>query len=99
MVLPVGDDAGEQIGAAQERAVGRRDAAEHDVIAAAGADMTAVEHELLGAEAEGARPPRRRSMVISTASSQETAGCTLTSITPGSGVTLMLLRRGSKGGS
>ena len=59
MVLPVGDDAGEQIGPAQERAVRRREAAEHDVVAAAGADMPAVEHELLGAEADGGAPPRR----------------------------------------
>ena len=42
---------GEQVGAAQERAVGRRLAAEHDVVAAAGAGVAAVEHELLGAEA------------------------------------------------
>ena len=45
----------EQIGAPQEGAVGRRHAAEHDVVAAAGADVAAVEHELLGAEADGAR--------------------------------------------
>ena len=57
MVLPVGDDAGEQVGPAQERAVGRRDAAEHDVVAAAGADVAAVEHELLGAEADLRAPP------------------------------------------
>ena len=57
VVLPVGDDAGEQVGAAQERAVGRRDAAGDDVVAAAGADVAAVEPELLGAEAELRRLP------------------------------------------
>ena len=53
MVLPVGDDAAEQIGPPQERAVRRREAAEHDVVAAAGADMPAVELELLGAQPDG----------------------------------------------
>ena len=55
MILPVGDQAAQQIGPAQERAVGRRRAAEHDVVAAAGAGVPAVEHELLGAEPRVAR--------------------------------------------
>ena len=50
MALPVEDEAFEQIGPAQERAVGRVDPAEHDVIAAAGAGVAAVDHELVGAE-------------------------------------------------
>ena len=50
VVLPVADQAAQQVGPAQERAVGRRGAAEHDVVAAAGADMAAVEHEFFGAE-------------------------------------------------
>ena len=50
MVLPIGDEAAQQVGPAQQRAVGRRRAAERDVIAAAGARMPAVEHEFLGAE-------------------------------------------------
>ena len=50
VVLPVGDDARQHVRAAQEGAVGRRDAAHDDVIATTGADMTAVEQELLGAE-------------------------------------------------
>ena len=50
MVLPVGDQAAQQVGAAQERAVRRRRAADDDVVAAAGAGVAAVEHELLGAE-------------------------------------------------
>ena len=50
MVLPVGDQAAQQIGPPQERAVGRARAAEHDVVAAARARVPAVEHELLGHE-------------------------------------------------
>ena len=50
MALPVEHQAAQQIGPAQERRVGRRRAAEHDVIAAAGADVAAVDHELVGAE-------------------------------------------------
>lgn len=52
MIVPIRDQAREQIGTAQERAVGGRRAAEHEVIAAARADMPAVDHELL------ARQPR-----------------------------------------
>ncbi len=55
VVLPVGDQAGQHIGAAQEGAVGRRRTAEGDVVAAAGAGVAAVEHELLGGES---RQPR-----------------------------------------
>ncbi len=59
VVVPVAEQAPQQIGPAQERTVGRRRAAEHDVIAAAGAGMPAVEHELLGAEPASGAPPRR----------------------------------------
>ncbi len=70
VALPVEHQALEQVGPAQERAVGRRRAAEHDVIAAAGAGVAAVDHELVGAEpATGARPRRGRA-VIATASRQ-----------------------------
>ncbi len=55
VVLPVGDQRGEQIGPAQEGAVLGRGAAEGDVVAAAGAGVAAVEHELLGAQARQAR--------------------------------------------
>ncbi len=48
MVVPVGDHAREQIGPAQERRIGDRRAAEHEVVAAAGAGVATVEHELLG---------------------------------------------------
>ena len=55
MVLPVGDEAAQQVGAAQQRAVRRGGAAERHVVAAAGAGVAAVEHELLGAQAREAR--------------------------------------------
>ncbi len=50
MPLPVQDQALEQVGSAQERAVGRGRSSQHDVIAAAGAGVAAVDHELVGAE-------------------------------------------------
>ena len=86
VVVPVGDQAAEQVGPAEERAVGRRRAAEDDVVAAAGAGVPAVEHELLGAqprlpgllvEDRGLRRPARPTSA---------SGWMLTSITPGSGV-------------
>ena len=55
MVVPVGDQAAQQIGTTQERAVGRRPAAEHEMVAAAGAGMAAVEHELLARQTGLAR--------------------------------------------
>ncbi len=55
VVLPIGDDAAEQVRAAKEGAVGGRGRAEHDVVAAAGAGVAAVDHELLGAEPRQAR--------------------------------------------
>ena len=55
MVVPVADHAGEQVGPAQERRVGGRRAAEDEVVAAAGAGVAAVEHELLGRQARLAR--------------------------------------------
>ena len=50
VALPVQDQALQQVGPAQERAVVRRRAADHDVVAAAGAGVPAVDHELVGAE-------------------------------------------------
>ncbi len=50
MALPIEHDALEQVGPAQKRAVGGIEPAEHDVIAAAGAGVAAVDHELVGAE-------------------------------------------------
>ena len=64
MIQPVADEALEQIGAPQERAVGRRRAAEHDVVAAAGAGVPAVEHELLGAQPAEARLLVQRRRVV-----------------------------------
>ena len=49
--LPVQDEAAEQVGAAQERAVERGGAADDDVVAAAGAGVAAVDHVFVGAEA------------------------------------------------
>ena len=59
--LPIEHQAFEQIGPAQERAVGGLEAAEHDVIAAAGAGMAAVDHELVGAE------PREMGLLVEAA--------------------------------
>ena len=53
--LPVQDQAVQQVGPAQEGAVHRRRAAHHDMVAAAGAGVAAVDHELVGAEAALAR--------------------------------------------
>ena len=53
MVLPVGDDAPEQVGPSQQGAVGRSRATEGQVVAAAGARVGAVEMELLGPEPGG----------------------------------------------
>ena len=55
MALPVQHQAFQQIRAAQERAVGGVGAADHDMVAAAGAGVAAVDHELVGAEARLAR--------------------------------------------
>ena len=51
MVVPVRNQAAQQIGTAQERRVVRCRGPEHEVIAAAGTGMAAVEHELLAAQA------------------------------------------------
>ena len=47
MVVPIAQEAAEHVGAAQERALLRREAAEDDVVAAAGSDMRPVDLELL----------------------------------------------------
>jgi hypothetical protein len=47
----VQDKACQQVGTAEERAVERSCSADHHVIAAAGAGVAAVDHELVGAEA------------------------------------------------
>ena len=55
MIVPVGDQALEQVRAAQEgRIVGRR-TAKHEMVAAAGAGMATVDHELLGGQASQVR--------------------------------------------
>src|SRR5438034_10700302 len=50
MALPIEDHALEQVRPAQEGAVGCGRSSQYDVITAAGADVAAVEHELVGAE-------------------------------------------------
>ena len=55
MVVPEAEQRLQQIGPAQERAVGRLGGAHHHVVAAAGADMAAVDHELLACQADLAR--------------------------------------------
>ena len=50
MVLPEADDAAQQIRPPQKRAVFRNARTDDHVIAAAGARVLAVDHELLGAE-------------------------------------------------
>ena len=51
MVVPVADQAAQQVWSAQERRVEDAGAAENEVVAAAGAGVTPVEHELLGTQA------------------------------------------------
>ena len=51
VVVPVGQQAGQQVRPAQEGAVGRRRPAQHEVVAPARAGMAPVEHELFGGQA------------------------------------------------
>src|SRR5690606_1172354 len=51
VVLPVGDQAADQVGAAQQWAVRRGGAPQGDVVAAAGAGVAAVEHEFFRPQA------------------------------------------------
>ena len=64
VVLPVRDQAAQQVGPAQEGAVGRRGATEREVAAAAGSRMGAVGRELLAREAglTGVGGERRRAL-------------------------------------
>lgn len=55
MALPVEDHALQEIGTAQEGAIVRIGAADDDMVAAAGAGVATVDHELVGAEPGGAR--------------------------------------------
>ncbi len=50
VALPIGQQRHQQVGAAQQRRIGGRDAAERDVVAAAGAAMRAVDVERLGGQ-------------------------------------------------
>src|SRR3990172_10889305 len=64
MVLPIGDEAAEQVRAAEQRAVGGSRAAERDMVAAAGADVAAVQQEFFGAETHGARFVAERENIL-----------------------------------
>ncbi len=87
MVLPITNQASQQIGAAQECAVRRGGAADHNVIASSGARVLPIHHEFLSSQASLSRQcvdglgrphqffPRRRGQRM------------FTSMTPGSGVT------------
>ena len=55
MIVPVRNEAAQQIRAAQKGGIPDRRAAEHDVIAATRSDMPAVEHEFLGTQPAFAR--------------------------------------------
>ena len=55
VILPVTDQAAQQIGTTQDRAVDRRRATQDDVVSATSADMTAIEQEFFGAEIAMAR--------------------------------------------
>ena len=55
MVLPIGENAFQHVGTAQEGAVGRIGRAHHNVIAAAGAAMASVQHEFFRRKAAGMR--------------------------------------------
>src|SRR5262249_41590597 len=64
MVLPVGEEAREQVRTPQERAVERMRGADDDVVSAAGADRAAVDQELLGREPAEARLLVERERVL-----------------------------------
>ena len=51
MVVPVGNQAAQQLGLAQEGTVGRRGAAQHKMVAAAGAGVAAIVHEFFSRQA------------------------------------------------
>src|SRR4029078_465530 len=58
VMLPVGDQAAQQVGPSQQGTVGRLCASDRNMISSAGAGMSAVEHELLCSE------PREKSFFI-----------------------------------
>ena len=55
MILPIREQRAEQIRAAKNRRILRAFAADDDVIAAAGAGVTSIQHEFFGAETSLAR--------------------------------------------
>ena len=85
MTLPVGQHRDQQVGPAQQRRIGGRDATERDVVAAAGSAVGAVDVERLGATTGPAAPRRTASGAGRVCSAKVAVGATLTSITPGVG--------------
>ena len=55
MIVPVAEQASQQVGTPQERAVFRSRAAHHHVVAAAGSGVLSIQHEFLRAQAALAR--------------------------------------------
>ena len=98
MTLPVGQHRDQQVGPAQQRRIGGRDAAERDVVTAAGAAVGAVDVERLGGQPGQPGLVVERVAVARAARRTSPSGATLTSITPGSGVTDIEVIRGSDGG-
>ena len=98
MVVPESEQRLQQIGPAQERAVGGFRRAHNHVVAAAGADVAAVEHEFFRRQPDLARLLVQFLAALNDLRPSFDAGCTLTSITPGSGVTEKCSRPGSRGG-
>ena len=86
VALPVGQQADtSRSGRRSSGESAGRDAAEGDVVAAAGAAVRAVDVERLGAPAGPAGPARTASSSCCRCSAQLAVGCTLTSMTPGVG--------------
>ena len=96
MVVPVTDQAAQQIGTPQKSAVPRGRPADDDVVAAARAGVLSVQHEFLRAQAGLARKRVDR-LGSSHQFVPRCRGWMFTSITPGSGVTLSTWIRGSNG--
>ncbi len=53
--MPIADQAAQQVGTPQKRRITRRRAAQHEVVAAAGTGVAAIDHEFLGGQTVQAR--------------------------------------------
>ena len=88
MTLPVGQHRDQQVGPAQQRRIGGGDAAEGDVVTAAGSAVGAVDVERLGGQPGLPGLLVQRLAAGRAARRSSPSGATLTSMTPGSGVTV-----------